>query len=216
MGRVAEMVEEPGLTTLRADPLQLPRGPVPCPAGPEQDLPVAVGDGLVETVPIAVDSVFLDVPRVNAGPQPAIVAQRGGLVEDQLAGLGIVVASAERTVPLHEVRTIERSVIVTFAGLDDVLLPRVLGHRHYVIPGEVTARDSLGEIHDLLIGPSQLLEQDLVEVQRPGLCVLRDAPGIAFVLHGGPQRWHNAAELLVLWDVPIQRREKSRSRPGGA
>src|SRR5207253_2473259 len=145
MGRVAEVVEEPGLAPPRGDPLLRPLGPVPGAPRPEQDLAVAVGDGLVEAVPVVVDPVSLDDPGVDPGPQPAVVAQRRGLVEDQLAGLGIIVAPAERAVPLHEVRTIERPVIVALAGLDDVLLPRVFGDRHHVIPGEGAARDALGE-----------------------------------------------------------------------
>ena len=105
-------------------------------------------------------------------------------------------------------------MVVALAGFDDVLLPRLARGRHHVIPREVAARDAFGKVRDLLVGPSHLLQEILVEVQGAGLGVLRNPPRFALQPHRVPQRRDDVAELWVPGDHVVQRGNEAGCRPG--
>ena len=140
----------------------------------------------MEAVPVVVEAVPLDHALLDAGAQELEVAEGRRLVEHQLPAGRIVVAAAEGAVPLYEVGAVEWPMVVALAGVHHTLLHRLAGSSEHVIPGEFAAADSTGQLGDLRVGPSELTEQCLVEVERTGLGVLRDAPDLALVPGGVP------------------------------
>ncbi len=150
----ADVLEQKILAAAVLDIVLRPVTPVPCAAGPEEDLIGSTHQG-VPFRPLAAEDIVHQHLEVLGGVLKELeVLQAHLLVIQQLARGRIQSLAPHVVVVLPEVGAVVRAVPEAKPFLNHTFVHRLLGRLQHVLEGKIPALDPLGQGLDLSIAPA--------------------------------------------------------------